>query len=193
MSHYRALSQPPLKSSNQLNHHCGWSIFSNPSFKSYSVAKDKSPLCPTSHLNFYHGWDVFSGTRGRIFFFQISLGWSASLWGLAVGIYLTQLFSCAVVLNRRQKQLQLLRIRQREAKKRQSQAPQEASYRHKPTAVKRCAGDVLAPVSSWKANSFQNILTFIPALASSSLLSPSLAVSFSCNNIFHNTFPSFLP
>ncbi|KAJ6656413.1 hypothetical protein lerEdw1_003701 [Lerista edwardsae] len=50
-----------------------------------------------------------------------------------------------VVLNRRQKQLQLLRIRQREAKKRQSQAPQEGSYRHKPGAVKRCAGDVLAP------------------------------------------------
>ncbi|XP_044305510.1 transmembrane protein 198-like [Varanus komodoensis] len=50
-----------------------------------------------------------------------------------------------VILNRRQKQLQLLRIRQREAKKRQSQAPQEGSYRHKPSAVKRCAGDVLAP------------------------------------------------
>ncbi|KAH0629273.1 hypothetical protein JD844_011212 [Phrynosoma platyrhinos] len=54
-------------------------------------------------------------------------------------------YCCFVVLNQRQKQLQLLRIRQREAKKRQSQGSQEGSYRHKPSAVKRCAGDVLAP------------------------------------------------
>lgn len=58
------------------------------------------------------------------------------------------LFCGPVVLNRRQKQLQLLRIRQREAKKRQCQAPPEGSYRHKASAIKRCAGDVLAPVSS---------------------------------------------
>lgn len=43
--------------------------------------------------------------------------------------------------------MQLLRIRQREAKKRQSLPPQEGSYRRKPNPVKRYAGDVLAPVS----------------------------------------------
>ncbi|XP_030410667.1 transmembrane protein 198-like isoform X1 [Gopherus evgoodei] len=52
-----------------------------------------------------------------------------------------------VIISRRQKRLQLLRIRQKEAKKRQSLPPQEGSYRRKPNPVKRYAGDVLAPVS----------------------------------------------
>uniref|UniRef100_A0A8D0HI20 Transmembrane protein 198 n=1 Tax=Sphenodon punctatus TaxID=8508 RepID=A0A8D0HI20_SPHPU len=55
-----------------------------------------------------------------------------------------------VVLSRHRKQLRLLRIRQREAKRRHSQPPLEGSgsYRHKPpptAPVKRYAGDVLAP------------------------------------------------
>ncbi|TFK02911.1 vesicular inhibitory amino acid transporter-like [Platysternon megacephalum] len=50
-----------------------------------------------------------------------------------------------VIISRRQKRLQLLRIRQKEAKKRQSLPPQEGSYRRKPNPVKRYAGDVLAP------------------------------------------------
>uniref|UniRef100_A0A493TY95 Transmembrane protein 198 n=1 Tax=Anas platyrhynchos platyrhynchos TaxID=8840 RepID=A0A493TY95_ANAPP len=50
-------------------------------------------------------------------------------------------------LSRRQKRLQLLRIRQKEAKRRQSPAPPEGTYRRKPPPVKRYAGDVLAPVS----------------------------------------------
>lgn len=53
----------------------------------------------------------------------------------------------AVILSRRQKRLQLLRIRQKEAKRRQSLAPPEGTYRRKPPPVKRYAGDVLAPVS----------------------------------------------
>uniref|UniRef100_A0A8B9UTU5 Transmembrane protein 198 n=1 Tax=Anas zonorhyncha TaxID=75864 RepID=A0A8B9UTU5_9AVES len=54
---------------------------------------------------------------------------------------------CSATLSRRQKRLQLLRIRQKEAKRRQSPAPPEGTYRRKPPPVKRYAGDVLAPVS----------------------------------------------
>ncbi|XP_074835862.1 transmembrane protein 198-like [Carettochelys insculpta] len=50
-----------------------------------------------------------------------------------------------VIISQRQKRLQLLRIRQKEAKRRQNLPPQEGSYRRKPNPVKRYAGDVLAP------------------------------------------------
>ncbi|KAM4797383.1 transmembrane protein 198 [Rhinophrynus dorsalis] len=50
-----------------------------------------------------------------------------------------------VIINRRQKRLQLLRIRQKEAKKRQNIAPQEGTYRRKANPMKRYTGDILAP------------------------------------------------
>ncbi|KAM8975179.1 transmembrane protein 198 [Pelodytes ibericus] len=50
-----------------------------------------------------------------------------------------------VIISRRQKRLQLLRIRQKEAKKRQNVAPQEGTYRRKANPMKRYTGDILAP------------------------------------------------
>ncbi|XP_053311626.1 transmembrane protein 198 [Spea bombifrons] len=50
-----------------------------------------------------------------------------------------------VIISRRQKRLQLLRIRQKEAKKRQNVAPPEGTYRRKANPVKRYTGDILAP------------------------------------------------
>lgn len=49
-----------------------------------------------------------------------------------------------VVLSRRQKRVQLMRIREKDAKKQQA-AGQEGTYRRKNTPVKRYAGDLLAP------------------------------------------------
>ncbi|KAG8452511.1 hypothetical protein GDO86_004338 [Hymenochirus boettgeri] len=51
-----------------------------------------------------------------------------------------------VIISRRQKRLQLLRIRQKDAKKRQNIAPQEGTYRRKANPIKRYTGDILAPV-----------------------------------------------
>ncbi|KPP75118.1 transmembrane protein 198-like [Scleropages formosus] len=50
-----------------------------------------------------------------------------------------------VIVSRRQKKVQLMRIRQREAKKRQQSGSQPGSYRRKATPIKRYAGDILAP------------------------------------------------
>ncbi|XP_062311081.1 transmembrane protein 198-like [Osmerus eperlanus] len=50
-----------------------------------------------------------------------------------------------VIINRRQKRVQLMRIRQKDVRKRQQGAGQEGSYRRKPLPVKRYAGDLLAP------------------------------------------------
>ncbi|KAE8298713.1 Transmembrane protein 198 [Larimichthys crocea] len=50
-----------------------------------------------------------------------------------------------VVISRRQKRVQLMRIREKDAKKRQQAGGQEGTYRRKPTPVKRYAGDLLAP------------------------------------------------
>ncbi|CAL8339431.1 unnamed protein product [Merluccius merluccius] len=50
-----------------------------------------------------------------------------------------------VVINRRQKRVQLMRIREKEAKKRQQTGGQEGTYRRKAPPVKRYAGDLLAP------------------------------------------------
>ncbi|KAI5614486.1 transmembrane protein 198-B [Silurus asotus] len=50
-----------------------------------------------------------------------------------------------VIINRRQRRLQLMRIRQKDVKKLQLSAGQEGTYRRKPTPVKRYAGDLLAP------------------------------------------------
>ncbi|KAG7264762.1 hypothetical protein CRUP_007088 [Coryphaenoides rupestris] len=53
-----------------------------------------------------------------------------------------------VVLSRRQKRVQLMRIREKEAKKRQQTGGQEGTYRRKATPVKRYAGDLLAPMGT---------------------------------------------
>ncbi|OCT95699.1 transmembrane protein 198 isoform X4 [Xenopus laevis] len=50
-----------------------------------------------------------------------------------------------VIISRRQKRLQLLRIRQKDAKKRQNVASQEGTYRRKANPMKRYTGDILAP------------------------------------------------
>ncbi|KAJ8258155.1 hypothetical protein GJAV_G00193760 [Gymnothorax javanicus] len=50
-----------------------------------------------------------------------------------------------VIVSRRQKRVQLMKIRHRDAKKRQPGAGQEGVYRRKPVPIKRYAGDVLAP------------------------------------------------
>ncbi|KAJ8358566.1 hypothetical protein SKAU_G00150910 [Synaphobranchus kaupii] len=50
-----------------------------------------------------------------------------------------------VMISRRQKRVQLMRIRQKESRKRQQSPGQEGSYRRKPLPVKRYAGDLLAP------------------------------------------------
>ncbi|KAG9353425.1 hypothetical protein JZ751_018021 [Albula glossodonta] len=50
-----------------------------------------------------------------------------------------------VIISRRQKRVQLMRIRQKDARKRQQSTGQEGTYRRKPAPVKRYAGDLLAP------------------------------------------------
>ncbi|XP_077339569.1 transmembrane protein 198 [Lithobates pipiens] len=50
-----------------------------------------------------------------------------------------------VIISRRQKRLQLLRIRQKEAKKKQNVASQDGTYRRKANPIKRYTGDILAP------------------------------------------------
>ncbi|XP_004069167.1 transmembrane protein 198 isoform X1 [Oryzias latipes] len=50
-----------------------------------------------------------------------------------------------VVISRRQKRVQLMRIREKDTKKRQQAGGQEGTYRRKATPVKRYAGDLLAP------------------------------------------------
>ncbi|KAM9321691.1 transmembrane protein 198 [Gastrophryne carolinensis] len=50
-----------------------------------------------------------------------------------------------VIISRRKKRLQLLRIRQKEAKKRQNVASQDGTYRRKANPIKRYTGDILAP------------------------------------------------
>ncbi|XP_061639988.1 transmembrane protein 198-like isoform X1 [Phyllopteryx taeniolatus] len=50
-----------------------------------------------------------------------------------------------VVLSRRQKRVQLMRIREKDTRKRQQAGGQEGTYRRKATPVKRYAGDLLAP------------------------------------------------
>ncbi|XP_061544873.1 transmembrane protein 198-like isoform X3 [Phycodurus eques] len=50
-----------------------------------------------------------------------------------------------VVLSRRQRRVQLMRIREKDTRKRQQAGGQEGTYRRKATPVKRYAGDLLAP------------------------------------------------
>ncbi|GCB77574.1 transmembrane protein 198-like [Scyliorhinus torazame] len=50
-----------------------------------------------------------------------------------------------VIISKRQKRVQLMRIRQQEAKKRQRASQTEGTYRRKPYPVKRYTGDILSP------------------------------------------------
>ncbi|KAJ8412128.1 hypothetical protein AAFF_G00143950 [Aldrovandia affinis] len=50
-----------------------------------------------------------------------------------------------VIISRRQKRVQLMQIRQKDARKRQQSQGAEGTYRRKPAPVKRYAGDLLAP------------------------------------------------
>ncbi|XP_067385998.1 transmembrane protein 198-like isoform X1 [Emydura macquarii macquarii] len=95
---------------------------------------DRLRLAPSPPLC-WHSWAV------------LALWPALSLLGLLLQWKLTaEGYSHAdVIISQRRKRLQLLRIRQKEAKKRQSLPPQEGSYRRKPHPVKRYAGDVLAP------------------------------------------------
>ncbi|XP_075593708.1 transmembrane protein 198-like isoform X1 [Balearica regulorum gibbericeps] len=86
------------------------------------------PLC-------WHGWAVL-GAWPALSLLAVLLQWKLTANGFS---------HTDVILSRRQKRLQLLRIRQKEAKRRQSLAPPEGTYRRKPPPVKRYAGDVLAP------------------------------------------------
>ncbi|MBN3280005.1 TM198 protein, partial [Polyodon spathula] len=60
--------------------------------------------------------------------------------------------SVSVIISRRQKRIQLMRIRQKDAKKHQLGPVPEATYRRKSYPVKRYTGDVLAPVSDHTPN-----------------------------------------
>ncbi|CAM4674571.1 unnamed protein product [Lepidochelys olivacea] len=95
---------------------------------------DRLRLAPSSPLC-WHSWAVL-GLWPALSLLGLLLQWKLTAGGYS---------HADVIISRRQQRLQLLRIRQREAKKRQSLPPQEGSYRRKPNPVKRYAGDVLAP------------------------------------------------
>lgn len=60
------------------------------------------------------------------------------------------LLSVAVIVSGKQKQLQLLKIRQLDARRRP-----EGKYRRRPPLLKRYAGDVLAPVISLRFHTYR--------------------------------------
>ncbi|KAF1574441.1 hypothetical protein FQV11_0004175, partial [Eudyptes moseleyi] len=95
---------------------------------------DRLRLAPAGPLC-WHSWVVL-GAWPALSLLAVLLQWKLTADGFS---------HTDVILSRRQKRLQLLRIRQKEAKRRQSLAPPEGTYRRKPPPVKRYAGDVLAP------------------------------------------------
>ncbi|XP_067170093.1 transmembrane protein 198-like [Apteryx mantelli] len=95
---------------------------------------DRLRLAPPGPLCWY-SWAVL-GAWPALSLLGVLLQWKLTADGFS---------HTDVVISRRQKRLQLLRIRQKEAKRRQSLSPQEGTYRRKPAPVKRYAGDVLAP------------------------------------------------
>ncbi|KAM6189070.1 transmembrane protein 198-like [Sarcoramphus papa] len=95
---------------------------------------DRLRLAPARPLC-WHSW-VLLGAWPALSLLAVLLQWKLTADGFS---------HTDVILSRRQKRLQLLRIRQKEAKRRQSLAPPEGTYRRKPPPVKRYAGDVLAP------------------------------------------------
>lgn len=86
------------------------------------------PLC-------WYSW-VILGIWPALSFMGIVVQWKLTAEGFS---------HTEVIISRRQKRVQLMRIRQKDAKKRQQGGGQEGTYRRKPTPVKRYAGDLLAP------------------------------------------------
>ncbi|NXD88372.1 TM198 protein, partial [Halcyon senegalensis] len=86
------------------------------------------PLC-------WHGWALL-GAWPALSVLGGLLQWKVTAEGIDHG---------DAVPSRRQKRLQLLRVRQQEAKRRQSPAPPEGTHRRKPPPAQRCTGDALAP------------------------------------------------
>ncbi|XP_068519661.1 transmembrane protein 198-like isoform X1 [Anas acuta] len=95
---------------------------------------DRLRLAPPAPLCWY-SWAVL-GAWPALSLLGVLVQWKLTAGGFS---------HSDATLSRRQKRLQLLRIRQKEAKRRQSPAPPEGTYRRKPPPVKRYAGDVLAP------------------------------------------------
>ncbi|KAL0978264.1 hypothetical protein UPYG_G00168160 [Umbra pygmaea] len=86
------------------------------------------PLC-------WYSW-VILGVWPALSFMGVLVQWKLTADGFS---------HTEVIVSRRQKRVQLMRIRQKDAKKRQQSGGQEGTYRRKPTPVKRYAGDLLAP------------------------------------------------
>ncbi|XP_030633750.1 transmembrane protein 198-like [Chanos chanos] len=92
------------------------------------LAPDPPPLC-------WYSW-VILGIWPTLSIMGVLVQWKLTAEGFS---------HTEVIISRRQKRVQLMRIRQKEAKKRQQSGGQEGTYRRKPTPVKRYAGDLLAP------------------------------------------------
>ncbi|XP_035239362.1 transmembrane protein 198-like isoform X1 [Anguilla anguilla] len=95
---------------------------------------DRLRMTPTAPLCWY-GW-VIAGVWPVLGLMGVFIQWKLTGEGYS---------HTEVIVSRRQKRVQLMRIRQRDAKKRQQAGGQEGVYRRKPTPIKRYAGDVLAP------------------------------------------------
>ncbi|XP_023690867.1 transmembrane protein 198-like [Paramormyrops kingsleyae] len=91
-------------------------------------------LAPTPPLCWY-SW-VIMGIWPALSFMGMLVQWKLTADGYS---------HAEVIVSRRQKKVQLMRIRQREAKKQQQGGGQLATYRRKATPIKRYAGDILAP------------------------------------------------
>ncbi|KAI1897087.1 hypothetical protein AGOR_G00079500 [Albula goreensis] len=95
---------------------------------------DQLRLAPTAPLCWY-SW-VIAGVWPTLSLTGVLIQWKLTGEGYS---------HTEVIVSRRQKRVQLMRIRQKDAKKRQQGGGQEGVYRRKPTPIKRYAGDVLAP------------------------------------------------
>ncbi|MBN3291951.1 TM198 protein, partial [Polypterus senegalus] len=95
---------------------------------------DRIRLSPSDPLCWY-SWVIIS-LWPVLAFLGVIVQWKLTAEGFS---------HAEVILSRRQKRIQLMRIRQKDAKKQQQMVAQEGSYRRKPYPVKRYAGDVLAP------------------------------------------------
>ncbi|XP_041747696.2 transmembrane protein 198-like [Coregonus clupeaformis] len=91
-------------------------------------------LSPAPSLCWY-SW-VIMGIWPALSFMGVLVQWKLTAEGFS---------HTEVIISRRQKRVQLMRIRQKDVKKRQQSSGQEGTYRRKPAPVKRYAGDLLAP------------------------------------------------
>ncbi|XP_066528597.1 transmembrane protein 198-like isoform X2 [Hoplias malabaricus] len=102
-----------------------------------SHAYDSLRLLPTPVPLCWYSW-VILGIWPTLSIMGVLVQWKLTAEGYS---------HTEVIISRRQKRVQLMRIRQKDAKKQQLSGGQEGTYRRKPTPVKRYAGDLLAPVS----------------------------------------------